>query len=87
MKKIKKRFYRILAGTAAFVAALLVEKFVEFGSPSMENNVELILFLIAYFIIGGDVIKKAVSNITRGQVFDEQFLMMLATVCAFFVGD
>lgn len=87
MKKIKKRFYRILAGTAAFVAALLVEKFVKFGSPSMENNVELILFLIAYFIIGGDVIKKAVSNITRGQVFDEQFLMMLATVCAFFVGD
>lgn len=87
MKKIKKRFYRILAGTAAFVAALLVEKFMEFGSPSMENNVELILFLIAYFIIGGDVIKKAVSNITRGQVFDEQFLMMLATVCAFFVGE
>lgn len=87
MKKIKKRLYRILAGAAAFVAALLVAEFVKFGTLSMENNVELILFLIAYFIIGGDVIKKAVSNITRGQVFDEQFLMMLATVCAFFVGE
>lgn len=87
MKKIKKRLYRILAGAAAFAAALLVEKLAVFGSSSMENNVELILFLIAYFIIGGDVIKKAVSNITRGQIFDEQFLMMLATVCAFFVGE
>lgn len=87
MKKIKKRLYRVLAGAAAFVAALLVEHLVPFNSPSMENNVELILYLIAYFIIGGDVVKKAVSNITRGQVFDEQFLMMLATVCAFFVGE
>lgn len=87
MKKIKKRLYRVLAGAAAFVAALLVEHLVPFDSPSMENNVELILYLIAYFIIGGDVVKKAVSNITRGQVFDEQFLMMLATVCAFFVGE
>lgn len=87
MKKIKKRFYRILAGTAAFVAALLVAEFVKFNSPSMENNAELILFLIAYFIIGGDVVKKAVRNIAGGQIFDEQFLMMLATVCAFFVGE
>lgn len=87
MKKIKKRFYRILAGAAVFVEALLVEHLVFFNSHSLENNVELILYLAAYFVIGGDVVKKAVSNIAKGQVFDEQFLMMLATVCAFFVGE
>lgn len=87
MKKIKKRLYRVIVGALAFVAALLVEKLVPFNSLSLENNVELIAFLIAYFIIGGDVIKKAASNIARGQVFDEQFLMALATICAFIVGE
>ncbi len=87
MKKIKKRLYRVLAGTAAFVAAIAVANLVNFNSPSLENNVELILFLIAYFVIGGDVVKNAVGNIKRGRVFDEQFLMALATVCAFIVGE
>lgn len=44
-------------------------------------------FLTAYIIIGGDVVKNAVKNIGQGQVFDENFLMMIATVGAFFVGD
>ncbi len=87
MKKIKKRLYRVLAGSAVFVAALIVANFVTFNSNVIENNVELILFLAAYFVIGGDVVKKAVTNIARGRMLDEQFLMSLATVCAFVVGD
>lgn len=87
MKKLKKRLYRIIAGALAFIAAVLIEHFVVFNSSSIENNVELIVFLIAYFIIGFDVVKNAAGNIIIGQVFDEQFLMTLATVCAFIVGE
>lgn len=82
MKKLKKRFYTVILAAVAFVAAMIVSKTLH---PS--NNIELIMFLVVYYIIGNDVVKKAARNILKGQVFDEQFLMTLATVCAFFVGD
>lgn len=82
-KKLKKRLYRILAGAAVFAAAVLLENLAE----NLNVNIEIGLFLIAYFIIGGDVVKRAVRNIGKGRVFDENFLMMIATVGAFFVGD
>ncbi|MCY8277951.1 heavy metal translocating P-type ATPase, partial [Bacillus inaquosorum] len=47
--------------------------------------IEFILFLAAYLIIGGDIIIRAVKNISRGQVFDEHFLMALATIGAFLI--
>lgn len=47
----------------------------------------LAVFLTAYVIVGGDVVKRAVGNIGKGQVFDENFLMTIATVGAFFVGE
>ena len=52
------------------------------GSPF-----SLAAFLVAYVIIGGDVLWRAVRNILRGKVFDENFLMSLATIGAFIVGD
>lgn len=82
-KKLKKRLYRILLGTAIFAIAMLISSFI----TNLNENVRLALFLLAYFIIGGDIVKKAVSNIGRGQVFDENFLMTIATVGAFLVGD
>ena len=45
------------------------------------------LYLVPYLIIGGDVVRRAAGNITRGQVFDENFLMTLATVGAFFTAE
>ncbi|MTT30793.1 cadmium-translocating P-type ATPase [Terrilactibacillus sp. BCM23-1] len=48
---------------------------------------ELSLFLIAYFIVGGDIVYRAIRNMTRGQVFDENFLMAIATIGAFAVGQ
>lgn len=48
---------------------------------------ELSLFLIAYVIVGGDIVLRAVKNIVRGRVFDEHFLMSLATIGAFAVGQ
>ncbi|MCY9066089.1 heavy metal translocating P-type ATPase [Bacillus inaquosorum] len=49
------------------------------------GTIEFILFLAAYLIIGGDIIIRAVKNISRGQVFDEHFLMALATIGAFLI--
>lgn len=51
------------------------------------NYIKLFVFLAAYITVGGDVLLKALRNIFRGQVFDENFLMALATVGAFFVGE
>jgi len=83
-KKLKKRLKKILIGAALFIVAILCNRFI----PLVEETViGLLLFLAAYFVIGGDVIKKACMNIAKGQVFDENFLMLLATVGAFFVGE
>ncbi len=81
-KKMKKRLYRILAGAAVLAGALIAEH-----GFHLSNNVILILYLIAYLIVGGDVIRKAARNIISGQVFDENFLMGVATVGAFLVGE
>lgn len=82
-KKLKKRIKRVSIGAVIYVAAVLLSHFI----PYMNVNIELILFLAAYFVIGGDVVKNAVKNIGHGQIFDENFLMMIATVGAFIVGD
>lgn len=83
-KKLKRRLRKILIGAALFVVAIICSHFIPFVGDSI---IGLVLFLIAYFVIGGDVIKKACMNIAKGQVFDENFLMLIATVGAFFVGE
>lgn len=54
---------------------------------SMTTYVEFAVFLASYAIIGWDIIWKAICNIRQGQVFDENFLMMVATVGAFILGE
>jgi len=83
-KKLKKRLNKILIGAALFVVAILANHLIPFVADTF---IGLILFLAAYFVIGGDVIKKACMNIAKGQIFDENFLMLIATVGAFFVGE
>lgn len=81
-KKLKKRLGRILLGAAAFAAAIALEQLL------LQSDIWILVpYLIAYIIIGGDVVKKAVMNISKGQIFDENFLMLIATVGAFFVGE
>lgn len=73
---MKKRFWRILVGAVVFLAALLIH----------DNNnawVQPIFFLISYLIIAGDVLIMAFRNILNGQVFDENFLMGIASLGAF----
>ncbi|MBO5857262.1 MAG: heavy metal translocating P-type ATPase, partial [Clostridia bacterium] len=81
-KKLKKRLKRILLGAGLFILAIILDKAI----PVIGGFV-LIFYLLAYGVVGGDVVKKAITNITRGQIFDENFLMLIATVGAFFVGE
>lgn len=87
-KKLKRRIKRVGAGAAVYLAAVLSSRFApywEFGSWNISAS--LAVFLAAYIIIGGDVVKKAAKNIGQGQIFDENFLMTIATAGAFFVGE
>ena len=77
-KKQKTNFIRILV-SAVLVAAIWL-------SP-LTGWLEGVLYLIPYFIIGYDILLKAVKGIFRGQVFDENFLMAVATVGAMALGD
>ena len=78
-RKQKKVFIRII------IAALLT---IVFCLLPVDNfYVRLVLFLIPYFIIGYDILKKAVMGIVHGQVFDENFLMAVATVGAIVLGE
>ncbi|MER7797330.1 heavy metal translocating P-type ATPase, partial [Microbacterium sp. NPDC096154] len=69
---------RLIASAAIGAAGILL---------SLNSTVELMLFIVAYLIIGGDIVLRAVKNIIRGQVFDEYFLMSIATIGAFVIGE
>lgn len=77
-KRQKKALLRILLGIVAFIIAKVLP---------FKGIYQLAPFLIAYLIVGGDVLFKALRNIGRGHIFDENFLMAIATVGAFFVGQ
>jgi Cd2+/Zn2+-exporting ATPase len=84
-KKQKKTRNRILIVLAMFVILLVLDK-IGIMEP-LPWFVKLIIYLVPYGIIGYDVIRKAVINISHGQVFDENFLMMIATFGAFGIGE
>ena len=77
-KKQKKMLMRILASAALFVIALLI--------PA-EGWLKLVIFLVPYLLVGYKVLIKAGKNILHGQVFDENFLMCVATIGAFVLGE
>ena len=81
-KKLKKRLKKILLGAGCFLLTVIMDKVFP-----MIGMWILPCYLLAYVVVGGDVVKKAITNITRGQIFDENFLMLIATVGAFFVGE
>ena len=82
-KKLKKRIKRVAIGAVVYLVAVLFQRIFD----TLPWFCHLAVFLAAYIIIGGDVVKNALRNIGKGQIFDENFLMMIATVGAFFVGD
>ncbi len=80
--KQKKVLYRIIIATVLIVVVSLFCKFVE-----PDTWIEVVLYLIPYFVIGYDILKKAGKGILNKQVFDENFLMAVATVGAMLLGD
>ena len=90
-KKQKKMLIRIIAAAVLLVAAVLLPPVrVPFGIPLFTSRLDggvyaispIWLYLAAYFTIGWDILWKAIRNIGHGQVFDENFLMCVATVGA-----
>lgn len=76
---MKKRLNRIIIASILFVIALTI---------NFQNIcINRVFFLISYLIVGFEIIKKALKNITRGKVFDENFLMSIATIGAFAIGE
>lgn len=86
-KKQKRTRNRIVAALAIFAAVFAVTEFVPLaqyvGGETNALYLEFVLFLLPYLIAGYDVLLKAARNIGNGQVFDENFLMTIATVGAF----
>lgn len=74
---LKKNIFLIL-GVIVYIAALLFED---------RGVISIILFAGAYLLIGGNVLLAAIKNILRGEVFDENFLMTIATIGAFAIGE
>lgn len=81
-KKQKKALKRIIISAVLYLAIILASKLV-----AIPWYLELVLFLVPYFIIGHDVLRKAVLGIVHGEVFDENFLMAVATVGALCLGE
>ena len=78
-KKQKKVLYQIIASVVLIVILRLL--------PAFPTPVELVLYLIPYLVVGWDVLRKALLGIKNRQPFDECFLMAVATVGAFALGD
>lgn len=81
-KKQKKVLYRILLSLVFMIGIMILTSYV-----SLNLYIEVILYLIPYFIIGYDILRKAIKGILKRQVFDENFLMAVATVGAMCLGE
>lgn len=78
-KKMKKKLIRVIISFILLVLAFILKL-----DNTIINN---ILFITSYLIVGYDIVLKALRNITRGKIFDENFLMTTATIGAFFIGE
>ena len=78
----KKLTIRLISGAVIYAVGMGLTLFGHVSLP-----VELGVLIVAYIILGWDVVWQAVKNITRGQIFDERFLMSLSTIGAFAIGE
>ena len=76
---MKKRRIKIITAFILFLMALIIN----FNNEWINNTI----YILSYMIVGLDIVKKAIRNIIRGKVFDENFLMTVATIGAFGIGE
>ncbi len=77
-KKQKKQLYKILIAAVICIIAIVLP---------VPEWVKLILYVVGYIVVGLEILTKAIKNIKSGQVFDENFLMSIATIGAFILGE
>ena len=77
----KLNLLKIIAGAIVFIFSFYQE------IAGRENKYSLLIFLVAYLLVGSDVLYKALRNITKGRIFDENFLMSVATIGAIAIGE
>ena len=82
-EKQKKILSKIIIAAIFYIVAIIISKL---NFPK-SNIISFVLFITAYIIVGKDVLLKAFSNIKRGKVFDENFLMSIATIGAVIIGE
>ncbi len=78
----KRMILRLIIGAIIFAVGIVLCEIVKTPLP-----ISLAFLIIAYIILGGDIVMKAMRNIVKGRVFDENFLMTLSTVGAFVIGE
>ena len=76
---MKKEIIKILISLVLFLIALLM--------PIDNQIIKITIYVIAYLVVGFEVLKEAIENIFKGKVFDENFLMVIATIGAFAIGE
>ena len=81
--KQKKMLRKIIVAAVFYIIAIIISKL----GFQYSHWVSFAVFIVAYIIVGKDVLLKAFSNIKRGKVFDENFLMTIATVGAVIIGE
>lgn len=84
-RKQRKNLYRIIAAAVLLVAATLADVFL-LPSGGKWEILKLAIYLVPYFVIGYDILWRSAVNISHGQVFDENFLMVVATLGALCIG-
>ena len=77
-KKMNKQLIRIIISLILVITAFFIK---------FDNELNSILFIVSYIIVGYDIVLKAIRNIFKGKVFDENFLMTIATIGAFCIGE
>lgn len=77
----KKELIKLIVGALVYIFGIYET------ATGMESSINTIVFIVAYIVVGGDVLLKALKNIGKGQVFDENFLMSIATIGALSIGE
>lgn len=81
MRSLKKEIALLISGILVYVAAIVIERFIHL------NILSVVLFVAAYLILGYRVLSATFKNVFKGNIFDENFLMTVATVGAFILGE
>ena len=82
VKTNRTQIIRLIAGAVILSAGMALERFSE-----TNEYVPAAIFVFGYLLLGGEVILRAIRNIARGKIFDENFLMSIATIGAFAIGE